>query len=247
MLALSILVAVVFIGKRLIDLAGENSRRLEATKKIDGGIRSLLASMRDDIESMVLLAKDQPVFEIHEKENAGGFEMFFFTTNHEDNVTVAVKYDVNELEFGKIEVSRVLLDPKATIALQNSMTAKSSFERSFERVAKGAAKDISSFGIPFSDVKIRVAVRTIDGGFVLTRPNRSMAYTNGLLSFGDSKVPSIEGALLFFDVVARGLVAGDFNRLKALWKKDIADAKDFLYTVSRRSTARIVCTADDFR
>jgi hypothetical protein len=232
--------ALVFLGKKLISLAENNNRSVEETRIIYKELGDILACISDDLKSMVLLDKGQPVFEICKHEGENGFRLFFFTTNSEQHITAAVKYDIVELEFGKLEVSRTILDNAATLSLQKLLVQNYSMEKFFEDVdAEG--KHRRKFSVPLADFKIRVAIKKHGENTVFLAPNTGMICSGNRVSYDkNGKNVVARGNLSFFDVTLRALGKTDAAKLHGLAAKDMEKARDFLISHARSSFARIV-------
>ncbi|MDR1890778.1 MAG: hypothetical protein LBQ23_01155 [Puniceicoccales bacterium] len=247
MLSLFAITIIAFLGRKLISAASNNTQSIEETKVICRELNTILTYINDDLEAMVLLDKKQLVFEICKHKDDDGFKLFFFTTNNEQHITTAVQYNITELEFGKIEISRITLDSDATLSFQKLLTINSSMEKFFEEV-DDKSKHIHKFSIPLSDFKIRVAIKTYNENTVFIAPNSKMMYSRGVLSYEkNSKSISIMGNLSFFDVTLRALSKSDAMKLRALVTKDIRKAKDFLISYARSSFARIVPNSMPFQ
>jgi hypothetical protein len=240
MLSLFVITILVFLGKKLISLSEDNNQSVEETRIIYKELNDMLMCISDDLKSMVLLDKKQPIFEICKYEGKNGFKLFFFTTNSEQHITAAVKYDIGELEFGKLELSRTILDNAATLSLQKLLVQNYSMEKFFEDMdAEG--KHTLKFNTPLADFKIRVAIKMHDGDTVFLAPNTRMIYFGNMISYDkNGKNVTARGNLSFFDVTLRALVKTDAVKLRALAAKDMVKARDFLISYARSSFARIV-------
>jgi hypothetical protein len=238
---LFVVTTIVFLGKKLISLATDSNRSVDETRIICKELNDILVCIGDDLKSMVLLDKQQPIFEICKHEGENGFKLFFFTTNNEQHITAAVKYDMVELEFGKLEVSRTILDNSATLSLQKRLVENYSMEKFFENVdAEG--KHTRKFSMPLADFKIRVAIKMQGKDTVSLAPNtRMMIYSGNMVSLDkDGKNVITKGNLSFFDVTLRALGKTDAVKLHGLATRDMARARDFLISCARSSFARIV-------
>jgi hypothetical protein len=165
--------------------------------------------------------------------------LFFFITNNEKHITTAIQYNITELEFGKIEVSRITLDNDAILSFQKLVMLNSSVEKFFEEV-DDKSKYTYKFNIPLSDFKIRVAIKTYSENTVFIAPNSKMIYSRGVLSYKNSKSIPIIRNLSFFDVTFRTLSKSGIMKLQTSITKDIRKAKDFLISYARSDFARIV-------
>jgi hypothetical protein len=239
MLSLFVITIIVLLGKKLISLAADSNRSIDETRIICKELNDILTCLGDDLKSTVLLDKRQPIFEICKHEGENRFKLFFFTTNSEQHTTAAVKYDVVELEFGKLEVSRTILDNSATLSLQKLLVQNYSMEKFFEDVdAEG--KHTRKFSIPLADFKIRVAIKMHDRDTISLAPNTKMIYSGDMVSYDkNGKCVIVKGNLSFFDVTLRALGKTDGAKLHALAAKDMTKAKDFLIFYARSSFARI--------
>jgi hypothetical protein len=240
----------VLFGKRLVDISGRNAKDLEESKIIDRNLNSLLMNVKNDIEAMVMLDKNQPIFEICAKDGANGFYMFFFTTNGEKHVTTAVKYDVAELEFGKVEISRTDLDGSATLDIQMAINGKNSFKKFFEKIDQ-SHKQTRKFAFTLSDFRIRATIKKDDGQIIFPNPNVKILCMPDKVSYDKSgKFVTVNGELLYFDVTARALLSSDAAKLDALKNsskiKQHGKANDFMFMYSRRSFGRIIPAASRF-
>ncbi|MDR2432151.1 MAG: hypothetical protein LBD34_00115 [Puniceicoccales bacterium] len=240
MLSLFIVTIMIFLGKKLISLAEDSNRSTEETRIICKELNDILMCISDDLESMVLLDKRQPIFEICKHEDENGFKLFFFTTNNEQHITAAVKYDIVELEFGKLEVSRTMLDNAATLSLQKLLVQDYSMEKFFEDMdAEG--KLTRKFTMPLADFKIRVAINTHGENTVFLTPNTRMIYFGNMICYDkNGKNVTAKGNLSFLDVTLRALGKTDAIKLHALAARDMAKARDFLISYARSSFARVV-------
>ncbi|MDR3144476.1 MAG: hypothetical protein LBT64_03180 [Puniceicoccales bacterium] len=246
LLSILIVVAAVFFGKRLVGTMSENAKSIEETKIIDSGMHALMTLMRADLGSIVMARGQQPVFEIHENDRRKGIEIFFLTTNDDEHVTTAVKYDIAEPEFGHIEVTRTALNKEMTIALQSAMGSHSSFGKFFENAAP-SVKRTHTFGLLLSDFKIRAGVKKYDGSIVSTYPNSKVAYVGGnLICERATRKSTIPCDLLFFDVTVRSFAKSDAAKFDHIKAKDLAKAREFLFQRSRRSFARITINSSSF-
>ncbi|MDR2778763.1 MAG: hypothetical protein LBB16_00535 [Puniceicoccales bacterium] len=247
MLSLFIIVAIAFLGKKLIFILVDSKRSVGETKIVCKGLNVTLTHISDDLKSIVLLDKRQPIFEICKHGDKNEIKLLFFTTNNEQHVTVAVQYKIVELELGKIELSRIALDNAATLSLQKSLTQNSSMEKFFEEIdAKN--KHTHKFDVPLSEFKIRMAIKTHNGSTIFTPLNTKMMYSNGILSYHkNGKNISVRGDLSFFDVTLKALGKNDFAKLHTLVEKDIEKAKNFLFSYARSSFVRIVPNAVSFQ
>jgi hypothetical protein len=231
---------MIFLGKKLISMAEDSNRSVEETRIICKELSDILACISDDLKSMVLLDKGQPIFEICKHEGENGFRLFFFTTNNEQHITAAVKYDIVELEFGKLEVSRTILGSAATLSLQKLLGQNYSMEKFFEDV-DAESKHTRKFSIPLADFKIRVAIKKHGENTVFLAPNTGMIYSGNMVSYDkNGKNVIAKGNLSFFDVTLRALGKTNAIKLHALAAKDMAKARDFLISYARSSFARIV-------
>jgi hypothetical protein len=240
MLSLFVVTTIVFLGKKLISLAIDSDRSADETRIICKELNNILAHISDDLKSMVLLDKGQPIFEICKHEGENGFRLFFFTTNDAQHITAAVKYDVVESEFGKFELSRTVLDNTATLSLQKLLIQNFSMEKFFEDVG-AKSKQVRKFNMPLADFKIRVAIKMRDGDTLFLAPNSRMIYSWNMISYdknGENVI--VKGNLSFFDVTLRALGKTNAAKLHVLAAKDMAKAKDFLISHARNSFARIV-------
>ena len=241
-LSLVIVVIVIFFGKKLVDISAENTRSVEEAKIIDSGLHSMLNGIRNDLESVVMLDKNQPIFEICARDGGEGIAMFCFTTtavDGEPNVTSAVCYDIAKLDVGKFEVSRISLSASATLSLQTALSNGSSFKKFFGD-ADESCKQVRKFDLLLSDFKIRAATRKRNGKIVLTAPNAKMIFSGGSLVCEKSgKWPTVGKELIFFDVTLRALQSRDAAKFNATRKKDPNGAMDFLFTNSRKSFGRV--------
>jgi hypothetical protein len=246
MLSLFVLTILVFLGKKLISLATDSSRSVDETRIICKKLNDILMCIDDDLKSMVLLDKKQPIFEICKNEGENGLRLFFFTTNNEQHVTAAVKYNVVELEFGKLEISRTILDSATSLSLQKLLMQNHSMEKFFEDVDT-KSKHTRKFSIPLADFKFRVAIQMPKKSIVALAPNTKMIYSWNTISY-DKNGKSIiaKGNLSFFDVTLRALDKTDAVKLHALVAKDMAKAKDFLISHAKSSFARIVPNSEPF-
>ncbi|MDR2738103.1 MAG: hypothetical protein LBB18_04180 [Puniceicoccales bacterium] len=239
-LSLLVVVAMVISAKKFINLATENTKSLEETRTIDRELGLLIASIKADLETIVLMDDGHPIFEICKENHENGFRIFFFTTNYDRNITAAVKYDVTEGEFGKIVITRTALGANETLVLQNALGPRSSFEEAFDRI-DSKQKHTHKYKITLSDFRIRVAVKTYGGNIVITYPNAKALYAGGILlcERGNQK-STYSGNLLFFDVTARALTKSDFSRFNAMGARGVEFARDFMFSRARKSFARIV-------
>ncbi|MDR1401449.1 MAG: hypothetical protein LBI81_00630 [Puniceicoccales bacterium] len=245
-LSLLVIVTVVFFGKKFLDISAENVRSLEESKIVDGELNLLLTRIREDLESAVLLEKNQPIFEICEKGDGKSLDMFFFTTNDEKHVTVGVRYDISELEFGHVEVQRTVLSDSATLLLQNALSSGSSFSQFFENMDP-SHRQVYKFNVRLSSFKIRAAVENSDGRVIFIHPNEKMAYFSGkLVCENVDRKSIIPGNLLFFDITVRALLKNDIAKFNSLKASKPADAKEFLSMQSRKSFGRIKFNAMSF-
>lgn len=238
MVSLIVATALVFLGTKLLTLVSQNSREVEETMFIDKGLSLLLYEVKADLESIVLKDKDLPVFEIQERSGERGFKVFFFTTNSEKHITTAVKYDVMELDVGKIEISRTTLSDSATLLLQSLMRADRSFEKFFEDM-NPEDKSCRRFNIRLSDFKIRVALKPPSGHATISSPNASVLYSNGHLWENHRRRSALKGSLIFFDVTVRAFTKSDAVKFEAKKVKNLDDAKEFLFSHSRKNFIRI--------
>jgi type II secretory pathway pseudopilin PulG len=246
LLALLVVVAVVSLGKKLIVTITENAKAVEEAKVVDGKMYSLLSMVKADLGSIVMASGQQPTFEICEKSGNKGIEIFFLTTNSDERVTSAVKYDVCELDFGNVEVTRTALNAAATLAMRGQMGSNSSLKKFFD-CADPTVERVHTFGIRLSDFKVRAGVRGYDGNIVSTYPNAKMVYVGGSMAHEKAHRKSVvTGDLLFFDVTIRALVGSDAMKFDAMKKKDPAKAREFLFQCSRKSFARIVANSSSF-
>jgi hypothetical protein len=245
-LSVVFVVAVVLFGNRLIVIAEDNTQTLEESKIIDKKLKSLLITLREDIGAMVLLDKHQPIFEICGKSSGKSFQMFFFTTNGEKHTTAAIRYDISELEFGKMEIARTELDGQTTLELQMALSSGSSFESFFENVDQ-SKKLTREFDIVLSDFRVRVAVRGNNDRVILLPSNVKMLYTPRKIAYEKSaKWTTISGDILCFDVTARSLLKKDAAKLTALKAKSPDEAKNFLFLHSVKSFGKITFNASNF-
>jgi competence protein ComGF len=245
-LSLVIVVSMAVAVKKLINLAAENAKSSEEIRSVDRELELLLAKIKADLEMIVLFDRGNPIFEICKKNDENGFKIFFLTTNHDRNVTAAVKYDITELEFGEIEITRTVLSAKGTLMLQNSTAARASFEKIFENIDPGQ-KFVHKYGITLSDFRIRMAVRTRDGSVILSHPSSKTLYSAGTLAFerGNQNFTFV-GNLSFFDVSAKALCKSDAIKFRNMKSRKIEIAKEFMSSHSRRNFARIVPISENF-
>jgi hypothetical protein len=244
-LALFMIVAIAMFGKRLVNIAENNSKAAEESRIVDKNLNTLLVNVREDLENMVLLSKNQPIFEIRDGEN-GSFSMFFFATNGENHTTEALRYDVAALDFGKMEVSRTALDGRATLELQRAFGSGTSFGKFFDGVDQ-SNKSTRKFAIELSDFKVRATVKIGDDRIIQLNPNTNTVYTPGKIFYEKSgRRLTANGRILCFDVTARALLSNDAAKLRTLVQKKPTEAKEFLFTHSRKSFGKIMCNASGF-
>jgi type II secretory pathway component PulJ len=245
-LAVFIVLTLVLIVKRFIDVAAMNSKYTEETSRIDSGLHALLTQLRTDLECIVLIDKKQPIFEIVRQSNAKSAALFFFTSNSSSHVTVAVKYDIGDLGFCRTEIRRTTLSAKESLKLQGAWNGEISMEKLFD-AADQRAKEVNKFSVPLSDFKIRAAIKKRDGRIEFAGPNTTMTYSGGrLVHKKGGSVCELIGDLLFFDVTARALCKADMPKFERLMAKDLQLARDFMFSYSRRSFARITFNSETF-
>ncbi|MDR0741917.1 MAG: hypothetical protein LBE98_00425 [Puniceicoccales bacterium] len=240
MLSLFVVIILIFLGKKLISLAADSNRSTDETRIICKELNDMLTCISDDLKSMVLLDKGQPIFEICKSKGENGFKLLFFTTNSEQHITAAVKYDMVELEFGKLEVSRTILGNAATLSLQKLLVQNHSMGKFFEDL-EAEGKHTCKFSMPLADFKIRVAIKIHGRDTISLAPNTKMIYSWNMISYDKNGENAIlRGDLSFFDVTLRALGKTDAVKLYVLAAKDKAKAKDFLVSHAESSFARIV-------
>ncbi|MDR1414040.1 MAG: hypothetical protein LBI56_03845 [Puniceicoccales bacterium] len=245
-LSLLLITTIVFFGKKFSDISADNVRSLEEIKMVDGELNSLLAGIRSDLGSTVLLGKNQPAFEIRNRDEGNGFDMFFFTTNNEKHITMAVKYGISNLEFGNIEIQRTLLSDLATLELQNALSSGISFEKFFANVSS-SQKQIRKCILTLSDFRVRLAIKNFNGKIIFFYPNMPVIYFPGALigEKSDEKF-TLPGNLLFVDVTARAFLKSDAAKFNSLKVKNASEAREFLFFQSRKSFGRITFNAMSF-
>ncbi|MDR1433467.1 MAG: hypothetical protein LBI61_04000 [Puniceicoccales bacterium] len=248
-LALSIVVVVVFLGGKLVNVSAENAKSMEEARGVDCALHALLKGMRTDFESVVMLDKNQPIFEICARDDGKGIAIFCFATvadNGEPSVTRALCYDVLQLGAGKVEVSRILLDATTTLSLQGALANGSSFKKFFDG-ADQSCKQVRKFDTVLSDFKIRAAVKKRNGKIFMTASNERMIFFGGALAYQKSgKSLTVPGELIFLDVTLRAFQGRDAQKFDAVASKDRAKAKDFLFANSRKSFGRISFNGTNF-
>ena len=215
-----IVFGIIFFGKRFFDVASESERRVVENKIVDSQLRLLIDQISNDIESIVLLNKSQPIFEV--SRGNSDIKIYFFTTS-ESNVTTAVRYTATNENLGKISIERAILSPKDTLELQGLLGNNSSFENQFE-IFQPLNK---TFSVELSDFKIRIGVERYPKSIALSPANVRMRYSNGELSYFVKKSSyKIMGDFAFIDTEDYNLILNRNWRCLEIMSKEKKNNKN---------------------
>ena len=240
--AISILVVLAVALLRVVDFTNDSRKQDDVIVKIDNELSCIQNIIKDDLSLIVFLKKECPVFEIKTKEDGSGYIMSFFTTNTPENITVAVQYDVQVVDYAKIQLSRIEVAPEQSLIMQQNIVNDKSLSSMFDQIDEHC-KTVRKFGVYLSGCIIRPSVRIkynhvvsparVVSGDIVCRKGKSFHPNEG---YADGSVKDVP----FFDVSLRALTQFDQKKAAKMYRNNDDRLNDFIIQRSRRSFLRIV-------
>ena len=130
-MSIFLLMALIFMSNRVIESAEDYKSSTHETSIIDSRLNKIRNTIIADLSEIVLLEKNQPILEVVGKQNKRGYCIYFFTTNSEDHVTIAVEYDISIDEAGQIKFRRNKLSPSSTLNMQTKIDGDTTLQNYF--------------------------------------------------------------------------------------------------------------------
>lgn len=240
--AVSILVVLAFLLWRLVDVSNDYKHQDDVIEKIDNELSCIQNIIKKDLSLMVFLKKQCPVFEIKVKEDGRGYIMSFFTTNTQENLTVAVQYDVQVIDYAKIQLCRIEVAPEQSLIMQQDFVNDGSLASMFDLV-NDEFKTVRKFGVYLSGCVIRPSVRIKSNHVVAPARvvNGDIVCRNGKLFYSHAGYDyRVVKEVSFFDVSLRALTQFDQKKAAKMYRNNDDHVNDFVIKRSRRSFLRIV-------
>ena len=246
-MSIFLLMALIFMSNRVIESAEDYKSSTHETSIIDSRLNKIRNTIIADLSEIVLLEKNQPILEVVGKQNERGYCIYFFTTNSEDHVTIAVEYDISIDEAGKIKFRRNKLSPSNTLNMQTKIDGDTTLQKYF-RHEKCESETCDLYLLSFA---IRPAImthtKTENVIFPLTKLESDAYYMDGsMYSKYKNGYQKIDGDIIFFDMTIGALTKSDMMELKRITKNSPEKEAKFINERSRKAFAKIVPISTNF-